>query len=104
MLKFRAGRRPGPRLPTAAAARRLGLATTVTTALDGSIATAAALHLAAALADAPPPCGLATTALLAGDLVRTPLRPHPTMALPPGPGLGELDAGALARWRVVEAA
>lgn len=90
---------------TVAAAARRGVAVCVTTALDTSIATAAALHLAATLPDPLPPCGLATTALLAGDLVHTPLRPAASMALPVGPGLGvALDPVALARWRVAEAA
>jgi L-alanine-DL-glutamate epimerase-like enolase superfamily enzyme len=95
----------GRALQTATAAHRAGLAVTATTALDTSIATAAVLHLAATLPAALPPCGVATTAVLAGDLVREPLRPAPTMPVPAGPGLGvRLDPVALARWRIAEAA
>ncbi len=73
---------------TAEAAVRHGLRVTVTTGLETSIATAAALHLAAALPEPPEPCGLATAALLARDIVDAPLVDEPTMIPPPGPGLG----------------
>ncbi|HZP41439.1 MAG TPA: enolase C-terminal domain-like protein, partial [Candidatus Binatia bacterium] len=90
---------------TARAAAARGLAVTVTTSLDTRIATAAALHLAAALPDPLRPCGLATRALLAGDLVREPAPDGPSLALPPGPGLGvTLDRARLARWREERAA
>ena len=73
---------------TAEAALRHGLRVTVTTGLETSIATAAALHLAAALPEPLEPCGLATAALLARDIVDAPLVDEPTMIPPPGPGLG----------------
>jgi len=88
---------------TAAAAAARGLDVTVTTALDTTLGTAAALHLAAALPAPPRPCGLATARLLAGDLDAPTLGDGPTMALPEGPGLGvTVDPAALARWRVAE--
>lgn len=88
---------------TAAAAVARDLDVTVTTALDTTLGTAAALHLAAALSTPPQPCGLATARLLAGDLVVPALGDGPTMTLPDGPGLGvAVDAAALARWRVAE--
>lgn len=84
----------------AAAARRHGLRIAVTTALETSIATAAALHLAATLPDPLEPCGLATASLLAGDLVRLRLAEGPHMTPPHRPGLGiALDESAVARWR-----
>jgi o-succinylbenzoate synthase len=84
----------------ARAAARRGLRVTVTTALETGVATAAALHLAAAIPDPLEPCGLATSALLAGDLLATSLLPAPWMTPPRGPGLGiALDAHAIVRWR-----
>jgi o-succinylbenzoate synthase len=84
----------------ATAARRHGLRVTVTTGLETSLATVAALHLAAALPDPLEPCGLATASLLAGDLVAAPPPCGPTMRLPDGPGLGiRLDRAALEQWR-----
>ena len=73
---------------TVQAAVRHGLRVTVTTGLETSIATAAALHLAAALPEPLDPCGLATASLLAHDLVDPALVDAPTMTPPPGPGLG----------------
>ena len=73
---------------TAQAAIRHGLRVTVTTGLETSIATAAALHLAAALPEPLEPCGLATASLLAHDLVEPALVDAPTMTPPPGSGLG----------------
>jgi O-succinylbenzoate synthase len=72
----------------------------VTSALDTSIGIAAALHLAATLPGPVRPCGLATAALLAGDLVREPLIPQGgSLALPKGAGLGiDLDEAAVQRW------
>jgi L-alanine-DL-glutamate epimerase-like enolase superfamily enzyme len=84
----------------ARAAARAGLRVTVTSGLETGIATAAALHLAAAIPGPIEPCGVATSGLLAGDLLVTPLRPAPSMIPPRGPGLGiALDPHALARWR-----
>ncbi len=89
---------------TARAAERAGLEAVVTTAIDTGIGTAAALHLALILDD-PPPCGVATGRLLAGDLIVQQIGDGPEMAPPPGPGLGiTIDAAALARWRIAEAA
>lgn len=51
-------------------ARRKGIEVFVTTALDGFVARAAALHLAAALPGPLPACGLATGPLLRDDLGR----------------------------------
>lgn len=81
-------------------ARDCGLAVVVTSAMDTSLGIAAAAHVAATLPDPIPPCGLATAALLAGDLVRPPLVPRGGwLDVPRGPGLGvELDAVACARW------
>jgi O-succinylbenzoate synthase len=81
-------------------ARAHGLQVVVTSALDTSVGIAAALHLAATLPDPVPPCGLATAALLAGDLVREPLIPRAgSLALPRGAGLGvDLDEAAVERW------
>jgi L-alanine-DL-glutamate epimerase-like enolase superfamily enzyme len=79
---------------------RCGLRITVTTGLETGLATMAALHLAATLPDPLEPCGLATGALLAGDLVQEPVPEGPRMCPPRGPGLGvALDELALARWR-----
>ena len=79
---------------------RCGLRITVTTGLETGLATMAALHLAATLPDPLEPCGLATGALLAGDLVQEPVPEGPHMCPPRGPGLGvALDELALARWR-----
>ncbi|MFN8624969.1 MAG: o-succinylbenzoate synthase [Candidatus Binatia bacterium] len=81
-------------------ARAHGLQVVVTSALDTSIGIAAALHLAATLPDPVLPCGLATAALLAGDLVREPPIPRGgNLAVPKGAGLGiELDEAAVRRW------
>jgi len=88
-------------LEAARAAAAAGLALAVTTTFDTSIATAAVLQLAAALPGDLRASGVATTGLLAGDLVRSPIRDAPSMPLPAGPGLGvELDPVALARWRI----
>lgn len=85
---------------TAEATARHGLAVCVTTGLETSVATAAALQLAAALPDPLAPCGLATAALLGGDLVVEPAPCGPTMHLPDAPGLGiRLDRASLLRWR-----
>ena len=73
---------------TAQAAVCHGLRVTVTTGLETSIGSAAALHLAAALPEPPEPCGFATASLLAHDIVDAPLVDAPTMTPPPGPGLG----------------
>lgn len=77
-----------------------GLRPIVTTTIDSSVGIAAALHLAAALLDPLPACGLATGLLLAGDLARPRLLPQQgTMTVPDAPGLGvALDPAQLARF------
>jgi hypothetical protein len=69
----------------------------VTSGLDGALARAAALALAAALPDPLPACGLATGELLAQDLGRGPAPKDGALELPAGLGLGvALEPGALA--------
>jgi len=92
----------GPRqtLAAAAAARAAGLAVVITSTLDSGVGIAAAAHLAAALG-IDRPCGLATAALLAGDLAApSPVILGGALRLRDAPGLGlELDREALERWR-----
>ncbi len=89
-----------PAMEIAAMARRAGASVVVTTTVDAGVGAAAALHLAAALPEEGPACGLATGSLLAVDIVARPLEARAgRMALPDGPGLGvELDEGALVRY------
>lgn len=54
---------------------RIGLPAVVSSALDTSVGIAAGLALAAALPELPYACGLATVALLDGDVVADPLLP-----------------------------
>ena len=77
-----------------AAASRIALAANqhrfeicLTTGMDSSIATAAALHLSAAL-QPNTDSGFSTLSLLEGDLVLHGLREGPWMEVPEGPGLG----------------
>lgn len=73
------------------AAREAGLAAVVTTGLETSLGTAAALHLASALASrggSMLAAGIATADLLARDLVAQPIASAPVMTPPPGSGLG----------------
>lgn len=56
-------------------AEQIGLPVVVSSAVDTSIGLAAGLALAAALPDLPFACGLATTSLLDGDVVASPLVP-----------------------------
>ena len=94
------GLRPARRIIEMATAA--GVEVIVTTTIDSAVGTAAALHLAATLPPTARACGLATGALLAGDLVKKP----PTaqagwMQLPDRPGLGvEPDADLLARFAI----
>ncbi len=75
-----------------------GLALVVTSALDGAVGRAAALHFAAALPAPLRPAGLATGALLADDLAAAPEPARGRLEVPSGPGLGiEPDPRALAR-------
>lgn len=84
----------------ALAVKNAGLSTIITTTIDAGVGTAAALHLAAALPEEGPACGLATGSLLAADIVSQRLEAREgRIALPDGPGLGvELDERALARY------
>ena len=78
-------------------ARAAGVRVLVTTGLDGAIARAAALALAAALPDPLPACGLATGELLAGDLGPAPEPKDGFVQISESPGLGVAPApGALA--------
>ncbi len=79
-------------------ARSAGIEVFVTSGLDGAVARAAALQLAAALPGPCLACGLATGALLRDDLA-TPIEPARGMlALPHGAGLGVVpDNAALSR-------
>ena len=56
-------------------AEQIGLPVVVSSAVESSIGLAAGLALAAALPELPYACGLATTSLLDGDLVASPLVP-----------------------------
>jgi O-succinylbenzoate synthase len=56
-------------------AEQIGLPVVVSSAVETSVGLAAGLALAAALPDLPHACGLATTSLLAGDVVADPLVP-----------------------------
>ncbi|MDE0231807.1 MAG: o-succinylbenzoate synthase [bacterium] len=57
-------------------ASRTGLAVVPSSALETSVGLAAGLAAAAALPELPYACGLATSSLLAGDVVRRPLAPE----------------------------
>ena len=57
-------------------ARDAGLAAIVTSSLESGVGVAAALHLASTLPEGSPACGLATTDLLADDLILMPARSH----------------------------
>jgi o-succinylbenzoate synthase len=82
----------------AARAQAAGLRALVTSTLDGSIARAAALALAAALPARPLACGLATGDLLARDLGPGPQPRGGFLRFPHGSGLGVApDAEALAQ-------
>lgn len=76
-----------------------GLGVIVTSALDTGISVAAALQLAASLAQPARACGLATLELLEDDLIEEELRiSNGHMAVPDTPGVGvTVDEGALAR-------
>lgn len=57
-------------------AEQIGLPVVVSSAVETSVGLAVGVALAAALPELPYACGLATTSLLAGDVVAEPLRPH----------------------------
>jgi L-alanine-DL-glutamate epimerase-like enolase superfamily enzyme len=89
----------GPCRHVAQYANACGLDVTITTSIDSGIGTAAALHLAAALAGSTA-AGLATLPLLECPLtVEAPVVEAGRMRLPPGPGLGvRLDASSLRKY------
>jgi L-alanine-DL-glutamate epimerase-like enolase superfamily enzyme len=71
-----------------AQAQLAGLATLVTTTIDTGVGVAAALHLAATL-PTPLACGLATGALLVGDLlIQSIVVRNGALYVPDQPGLG----------------
>lgn len=83
----------------AAGAREAGLEAVVTTTIDGALARAGAVHVAASLAPLPA-CGLATGDRLATDLVADPCpRRKGAVAVPDGkgnvPGVGTVDECAI---------
>lgn len=81
----------GPLAATVALAERAvdaGLGVVVTSALDGAVGTATALHVAAALPAPLRPCGLATSSFLVGDVATVPPVVDGAIALPDRPGLG----------------
>jgi L-Ala-D/L-Glu epimerase len=66
-----------------------GVVCVITSTLETGIGVAAALHLAAASPEITLPCGLATLALLASDLLQTSLTTrYGALELPTAPGLG----------------
>jgi L-Ala-D/L-Glu epimerase len=104
VLVVKPSRVGGPRAALAIArqAAAAGLGVTISTLYDSGIGVAAALHVAAAIAD-DRAHGLATGELLEADLAsRAPQVIHGRMAVPEGLGLGvTLDARATADPRVV---
>jgi o-succinylbenzoate synthase len=89
-----------PARAVALMARRAGCRAIVTTTIDSGVGNTAALHLAATLPPDTPACGLATAALLAGDLtLDAPAPSRGRMAVPRRPGLGvTLDPDQIARY------
>ncbi len=86
-----------PALALAERARRAGVAVVVTSFLDSSLGQLAAAALAAALGAGAHASGLATSALLRGDLCRAPGIERGELLLPRGAGLGaEPEPRALA--------
>ena len=61
--------------PAIQIAREAGLPVVISSALESSVGLSMGAHLAAALPDLEFDCGLATAALLAGDVTRNPLMP-----------------------------
>lgn len=89
--------------PALAIAQKCGLPVVVSSALDTSVGIAAGVALAAALPDLPYACGLATTSLLAADVVRSSLDGRggqiPVGAVTPDAELLERHAAAPERLR-----
>lgn len=79
---------PDRAVAAAVAARRAGVTPVVTTTIDGALARATAVHVAAAIPDVPA-CGLATGGRLAEDLLSTDPAPVASGAVrvPDGPGI-----------------
>ena len=91
-----------PALEIATLADDAGVAVVVTTTIDSGVGTATALQLAATLPANGPACGLATSSLLADDLVSAPLSARNgwlDVASGPGPSV-ELEEAKLARYGV----
>ncbi len=88
----------GASLAIARAARERNIEVLVTTALDGAVGAAAALHLAASVS-CQRACGLATSALFERDLAATSMPQNGSLALPHASGLG-LDIAKEALQRV----
>ena len=84
-----------------AVAEALGLPAVVSSAVETSVGLAGGLALAAALEDLPYACGLATSLLLAGDVVAEPLAPVDGFIEVRRP---EPDPGRLAAWQPGEEA
>jgi O-succinylbenzoate synthase len=80
-------------------AAQAGLPVVVSSALDTSVGIAAGVALAAALPELPYACGLATTSLLAGDVVRKPLDGHGGVLRP---GRVAADPELLERFRAAD--
>jgi L-alanine-DL-glutamate epimerase-like enolase superfamily enzyme len=79
---------PDRAVAAATAARQAGVTPVVTTTIDGALARATAVHVAAAIPDVPA-CGLATGSRLAEDLLSTDPAPVASGAVrvPDGPGI-----------------
>lgn len=88
----------GASLAIARAARERNIEVLVTTAFDGAVGAAAALHLAASVS-CQRACGLATSALFERDLAATSTPQNGSLALPHASGLG-LDIAKEALQRV----
>lgn len=82
-------------------AEACGLPVVVSSAVETSVGLAAGVALAAALPELPYACGLATLALLEGDVARDPLRPAGGEIAVRRP---EVDEEALRRFEVADAA
>jgi len=79
---------PGNAHTLAMRARESGIEPVMTTTIDGAIARAAAVHVAAAI-PAVRPCGLATASYLDDDLIDDPVPvADGRISVPDGPGLG----------------
>ncbi len=90
----------GATVALAREAARRGVASLVTSALDGAVARSAALHVAALLPADGPDAGLATDHLLGDDLAQGPAAANGALCLPDAPGLGlDPDPTAIERLR-----